>query len=162
MGSMGFSRLLVAAFAAAIALGTASPAEAATLAPYRGFGTWVDIYDGAVYAAPTAAWPPGRARTAPVGFDSITGAFSDEDGPVDRPEWIVVAESPLRLYTAVAPELRTILGREYERVQAFTPTREPEPESWFDRQDAFFLPYANFSRRDRPGPQITIYRRIAR
>ena len=117
---------------------------------------------GAVYAAPTAAWPPGRARTAPVGFDSIPGAFSDEDGPVDRPEWIVVAESPLRLYTAVAPELRTILGREYERVQAFTPTREPEPESWFDRQDAFFLPYANFSRRDRPGPQITIYRRIAR
>ena len=68
----------------------------------------------------------------------------------------------MRLYTAVAPELRTILSREYERVQAFTPTREPEPESWFDRQDAFFLPYANFSRRDRPGPRITIYRRIAR
>lgn len=117
---------------------------------------------GAMYAAPTAAWPPGRARTAPVGFDPITNAFSDEDGPVERPDWIVVAESPLRLYTAVAPELRTIVSREYEQVQAFTPTREPEPESWFDRQDAFFLPYANFSRRDRPGPQITIYRRIER
>jgi hypothetical protein len=59
---MGFSRLLVAAFAAAIALGTASPAEAATLAPYRGFGTWVDIYDTGVWKNPEAAVSAIAAR----------------------------------------------------------------------------------------------------
>ena len=80
---------------------------------------------------------------------------------MERPDWIVVAESPLRLYTPVAPELRSILAAEYQRVQVFSPTREPEPEAWFDRQDAFFLPYANFSRRERPGPQLSIYRRTA-
>jgi len=116
---------------------------------------------GALYAHPTAAWPPGRSRMAPVGFDANTGRFSARDGAVERPDWIVVAESPLRLYTPVAPELRSILAAEYQRVQVFSPTREPEPEAWFDRQDAFFLPYANFSRRERPGPQLSIYRRTA-
>ena len=89
------------------------------------------------------------------------GGFQRRDGAIERPDWIVVAESPLRLYTPVAPELRSILTAEYQRVQVFSPTREPEPEAWFDRQDAFFLPYANFSRRERPGPQLSIYRRTA-
>ena len=87
---------------------------------------------GALYAHPTAAWPPGRSRTSPVGFNANDGGFSDQDGVVERPDWIVVAESPLRLYTPVAPELRSILAAEYQRVQVFSPTREPEPEAWFD------------------------------
>jgi hypothetical protein len=40
--------------------------------------------------------------------------------------------------------------------------REPEAEALFDRQDAFFLPYADFERRDRPGPNLTIYRLASR
>ena len=55
--------------------------------------------------------------------------------------------------------LRGILSAKYQLVHTIAASREPEPESWFDRQDAFFLPYANFSLRGRPGPSFSIYRR---
>jgi hypothetical protein len=30
---------------------------------------------------------------------------------------------------------------------------------WFDQQDLFFMPFTTFTMRDRPGPEIQIFRR---
>jgi len=61
----------------------------------------------------------------------------------------------------VPPELRGLLNAGYELAFVATGTTGPEPEAAFDRQDAFFLPYADFSARVRPGPNISIYRRLS-
>ena len=114
---------------------------------------------GASYARPLYAWPASRPRFAPVTFEARRAVFLTDGGAVVQPDWIVLAESPLRLYTPVPPELRSILSGQYRLVETFRPAREPEPEASFDRQDAFFLPYADFSARERPGPQLSIYRR---
>jgi hypothetical protein len=53
--------LALASLAAALAPG-AQAAPAATLAPYRGLGTWVDIYDTGVWADPEAAVEAIAAR----------------------------------------------------------------------------------------------------
>lgn len=114
---------------------------------------------GASYVRPHYAWPKQTARHVDLDFDPGRGVFTGPDGRESLPDWIVVAESPLRLYTRVPPELRGILNSGYELVETFSATTEPEPEASFDRQDAFFLPYADFSVRVRPGPQLSIYRR---
>jgi hypothetical protein len=56
------SHLLVAVLTAAVALGAVPTLQAATLAPYRGFGTWVDIYDTGVWKDPEAAVSTIAAR----------------------------------------------------------------------------------------------------
>jgi 4-amino-4-deoxy-L-arabinose transferase-like glycosyltransferase len=116
---------------------------------------------GASYARPHYAWPPGTLNYVSVELDPRAGTFVTSTGERATPGWIVLAESPLRLYTRVPSELRGIISAGYELVHAVAPSREPEPEAAFDRQDAFFLPYADFSVRERPGPQFSIYRRSA-
>jgi Dolichyl-phosphate-mannose-protein mannosyltransferase len=113
---------------------------------------------GASYARPLFAWRIERERPRTLEFDPRRAAFVDGGREV-QPSWVVVAESPLRLYTPVPPELRSILSAGYALQQTFDPVREPEPEAAFDRHDAFFLPYADFSARERPGPALSIYRR---
>lgn len=49
------TRVLACTAAIASFLAVAHPIRAATLAPYRGLGTWVDIYDAEVWADPEAA-----------------------------------------------------------------------------------------------------------
>jgi 4-amino-4-deoxy-L-arabinose transferase-like glycosyltransferase len=112
---------------------------------------------GASYVRPHFAW------TTPVvvvqtEFDERRSTFVTPAGQPIVPDWVVLAESPLRLYTAVPGALRGILSARYQKVLEVSPSREPEPESIFDRQDAFFLPFADFDARDRPGPTLTIYR----
>jgi len=114
---------------------------------------------GASYVRPHYAWPPGAPNYVPVELEAHAGTFVTSTGERTTPDWIVLAESPLRLYTRVPPELRGIISAGYELVHAVAASREPEPEAAFDRQDAFFLPYADFSVRERPGPQFSIYRR---
>jgi len=119
------------------------------------------VYEsGSSYARPHYAWAPGRVEYVPLDFDQPRGVFLTASGEEAKPDWIVIAQSPLRLYTPVpAPELRTILATEYQLVQQFSATRNLESETSFDRQDAFFLPYADLSARERPGPEFSIYRR---
>ena len=116
---------------------------------------------GASYARPHYAWG-GSVRFVETEFDERRTAFLTPSGQPIEPDWIVVAESPLRLYTQVPGALRGLLTARYERVAQFQPSREPEPESDFDRQDAFFLPFAEFEARERPGPTLSIYKRAAR
>jgi hypothetical protein len=112
---------------------------------------------GSSYARPHFAWPR-NVDFVETEFDAVRAVFVTKAGePVD-PAWIVLAESPLRLYTNVPAALRGILSARYQLVREFVATSEPEGESLFDRQDAFFLPYADFSARLRPGPNLSIYR----
>jgi Dolichyl-phosphate-mannose-protein mannosyltransferase len=114
---------------------------------------------GSSYVRPHYAWPSGTLSYEQVEFDERRGAFVTEAGVARVPDWLVIAESPLRLYTPVPPALRGILGADYQLMYHASATRAPERETWFDRQDAFFLPYANFTARERPGPDLSIYRR---
>jgi hypothetical protein len=116
---------------------------------------------GASYARPHYAWG-SSASFIEVEFDERRATFLTPGGPPIEPDWIVLAESPLRLYTPVPGALRGILTSRYERVAHFQPSRDAEPESIFDRQDAFFLPFADFEERERPGPTLAIYKRTAR
>jgi len=116
---------------------------------------------GASYARPHYAWG-SSASFIEAEFDERRATFLTADGWPIEPDWIVLAESPLRLYTPVPGALRGILTARYERVAHFQPSREAEPESIFDRQDAFFLPFADFEARERPGPTLSIYKRAVR
>ena len=111
---------------------------------------------GASYARPHYAWK--GADFVETEFDAVRAVFTTTSGKPMEPDWIVLAESPLRLYTNVPAALRGILTSRYRLVQTFAATREPEAETLFDRQDAFFLPYADFRARVRPGPNLSIYR----
>jgi 4-amino-4-deoxy-L-arabinose transferase-like glycosyltransferase len=112
---------------------------------------------GASYARPHFAWI-GNVDFVETEFDAVRAVFTSKSGEVIEPVWVVLAESPLRLYTNVPGALRGVLTSRYSLVQQFSATREPEAEALFDRQDAFFLPYADFDARIRPGPTLSIYR----
>jgi hypothetical protein len=95
-------------------------------------------------------------------FDAARQLFVSEKNDVVTPEWIVVATSPLTVYTTVPAALLPILESSYSAVATFSSARGPESSRAFDQQDKFFLPYAEFKARLRPGPDIRIYHRFAR
>lgn len=104
----------------------------------------------------------GRSQTLKVAhFDAERRVFVSDKGDVVVPTWIVVATSPLTVYTAVPVGLSPIIQSSYSTVAMFSSTEGPESSSAFDQQDKFFLPYAEFNARIRPGPDIQIYRRLA-
>ena len=73
-----------------------------------------------------------------------------------QPDWIVLQESPLPSTTQ--PEVIELLKAGYERltlIKAFDPL---ETGNVYDRQDAFFLPFAGFAGVRRPGPNFVIYK----
>ena len=73
------------------------------------------------------------------------------------PDWIVVEQSPLPIYTSPPDELRPILER-YELRHAIHAYTDGEPHV-YDQQDAFYLPLDGFARVARPGPNFLIYAR---
>ena len=56
-------------------------------------------------------------------------------------------------------ELTRVAEDRYVLAYRVTRTNGPDAESWFDRQGAFFLPYARMEYRSRPGPELEIFRR---
>jgi hypothetical protein len=92
-------------------------------------------------------------------FDAGQRAFVSEDGKVVSPAWVVLGKSPLIGYTTPPPELLEVVSQQFTRVAVFVPTTSDEQPETFDEQDKFFMPYRDFSRRLRPGPEIHVYRR---
>ena len=86
-------------------------------------------------------------------FDPAKGVFAEGT----LPEWIVIQESALRLYSGIPDTLRDVL-RGYQLRQAF---RGVDLDTWhvFDQQDAFYVPLAGFAGVSRPGPNLFVYRR---
>jgi hypothetical protein len=102
----------------------------------------------------------GIAKPAMVAtFDVDRQAFVSQNGTSISPDWIVVAVSALTLYTVQPEQLDSIANRGYVRETTIPATHGPEMSRWFDQQDLFFMPFTTFTMRDRPGPEIQIFRR---
>lgn len=101
----------------------------------------------------------GHVRFHPWFFDPATQSFGHPQGRT--PDWLVLDESPLRLYSGAPFELRELARQKYSLVQTFTATRGRARSAVYDQQDAFFMPFSRFYTVERPGPTILIYRRIA-
>jgi len=79
-------------------------------------------------------------------------------GPAQqRPDWIVVEESPLRHYSVFPEALKPIL-EQYELKRTIRALDATQPLT-YDQQDAFYLPLDGFSHVVRPGPNFYLYRR---
>jgi 4-amino-4-deoxy-L-arabinose transferase-like glycosyltransferase len=99
-----------------------------------------------------------QVRFHPWSFDPVTASFGHPEGRT--PDWLVLDESPLRLYSGAPFELRELARQKYSLVQTFSATRGRARAAVYDQQDAFFLPFSRFDTVERPGPTILIYRRI--
>lgn len=99
------------------------------------------------------------ARGGSVGFRTIS--YSPEvgfDGDT-LPEWIAVMRSPLEQYSEVPPALESVLEATYEIAREFLGVSSGSV-GWYDQQDAFYLPFKRIGSVVRPGPDVTLYRRI--
>jgi len=94
-----------------------------------------------------------------VTFDINRKAFVSASGAAVVPDVLLVPTSPLDTYTVTANELAAIANREYVREATIAATHGLEMSNWFDQQDLFFVPFTTFTMRDRPGPEIQIFRR---
>ena len=91
-------------------------------------------------------------------FDQRTKSFGDTGGRL--PDWLVLHESPLRLYATTTWELRQIAADRYTLAAMFPATQGRARSAVYDQQDAFFMPFSAFRTVVRPGPTISIYRRV--
>jgi dolichyl-phosphate-mannose-protein mannosyltransferase len=115
-----------------------------------------------IYISGSRYGRPDVGRRLPVQPYTIVelrdGVFRDGSGAaIDRPDWIVVQESPLRMYSSVPPEVIAQLA-DYRLVQTFR-AFDPGAPQVYDQQDAFFVPLSGFDGVGRPGPSFGIYRR---
>ena len=94
----------------------------------------------------------GGFRT--VYFDSVSG-FPDGN----LPDWIVMLESPLAHYTNVSAALARVIASDYTEAGSVEGVPVDGP-GWYDQQDAFFLPISGFRGVARPGPTVTLFRRL--
>lgn len=65
----------------------------------------------------------------------------------------------LGAYARTPPPLRQRAAEQYVLVWSVRGTSGSARRAVYDQQDAFFLPIAGFSAVERPGPNISIYRR---
>jgi hypothetical protein len=126
---------------------------------------WLDSRTGPTEWAcetPAAFLHPlwGRSPGLHLGrFDSARKIFvSDKDEAVTA-TWIAIARSPLSIYTTMPEGLMPIVQSQYSLAARFPATNAAEASAAFDQQDMFFVPYTDFTARERPGPEIEIYRR---
>ena len=94
----------------------------------------------------------GGFRT--VHFDSVSG-FPEED----LPDWVVLLESPLVLYTNLSPSLARVITSDYTEAHRVEGVPLDGP-GWYDQHDAFFVPLSGFRGVARPGPTVTLFRRL--
>ena len=90
-------------------------------------------------------------------FDPRTQSFGDPEGRT--PHWLVIPESPLRLYAQPEPAIQRLALERYTPVFVARGTRVLDSVAVYDQQDAFFMPWSRFWEVERPGPTVTVYRR---
>jgi 4-amino-4-deoxy-L-arabinose transferase-like glycosyltransferase len=76
--------------------------------------------------------------------------------------YVVVAQSPLKIYAAPDVEIEALRRNpQLQLAQSFLnapPGGKEPPESAYDWEDAFYVPYSHFGELQRPGPNIFIFR----
>ncbi|HEY7500557.1 MAG TPA: glycosyltransferase family 39 protein [Vicinamibacterales bacterium] len=90
-------------------------------------------------------------------YDPASSSFGHPDGAT--PDWLVLHDSPLRLYASAPATLRQLAADKYELLFAVRATTGRSGSVVYDLQDAFFLPMSDLETAERPGPTIRIYRR---
>ncbi len=95
-----------------------------------------------------------------LAFEPETGRFFTAGGQDGSPQLIVVEQCPLSYCNVPDPWLKVLRDR-YELEQMFVAYDVSSPTLVYDRDDDFYLPLAGLSAVQRPGPNITIYRRRA-
>jgi 4-amino-4-deoxy-L-arabinose transferase-like glycosyltransferase len=90
-------------------------------------------------------------------FDPNANSFGHPEG--HTPDWLVLMESPVRLYASIPPPLRQLAQEKYTLVYTAAATRGRARAAVYDLQDAFFMPLSRLDTVVRPGPTIRIYRR---
>jgi hypothetical protein len=75
------------------------------------------------------------------------------------PDYIIVAESPLIIWSSMLPEskLKRLLKNAYRLKKSFKAVDCKNKENLYDQQDAFYVPFTGFKNVERPGPNIYIY-----
>jgi dolichyl-phosphate-mannose-protein mannosyltransferase len=73
----------------------------------------------------------------------------------DRPQWIIVQDSPLPSTTQAI--VKDILNDGYTQA-ADLPAFSPSDDLVYDQQDAFYVPLAGLEHVTRPGPNFSVYR----
>ena len=118
------------------------------------------LQTGSPYGQVQLGWgrrTPGYQRWT---YDSGRRVFLAHGRVTDGlPEWIVVQESPLVLYSETPAFVSGLVGGGYTLVRAFQALDMDAPGNVFDQQDAFYLPLAGFHGIRRPGPNLYVYRR---
>ncbi|HJR59047.1 MAG TPA: glycosyltransferase family 39 protein [Vicinamibacterales bacterium] len=98
-----------------------------------------------------------RTRYRRVTFDTDAGDFANSGG--QRPDWLVLHESPLFTYTEVPQPVQEIAETDYVVATRIDGTPLLPRGAIYDVQDLFFVPVWGMWTVERPGPTIRIYRR---
>ncbi len=113
---------------------------------------------GSIYAQTQVAPEGGPPPLAIWEFDGRRGQFATPSGlTTDWPQWIVIHESPLLIYTMVPEAVRE--GLTHYQMRHAVEAIGLRAAHVYDQQDAWFLPLDGFGGLGRPGPNITIYER---
>jgi hypothetical protein len=76
----------------------------------------------------------------------------------DRPDWIIVQDSPLPSTTQAI--VKEVMETGYFRAAEF-PAFSPSDDLVYDQQDAFYVPLAGLAHVVRPGPNFSVYKHEA-
>lgn len=91
------------------------------------------------------------------GYEILT---YNPDDPIwektNLPDYVILYESPLKVYTPVPKELARWVGFHYRLVKEIAGVRN-STQAWFDQLDAFFVPYTGLASATRTGPNVRIY-----
>lgn len=100
-----------------------------------------------------------RDRFAPWLWDGRRQIFTtlDRRPAVGDPDYILLQDSPLPNTTQ--DQIKAYLTHGYVMAHRFTALRL-DPSRVYDLQDAFYMPFANFSGVERPGPNFTLYQHV--
>jgi 4-amino-4-deoxy-L-arabinose transferase-like glycosyltransferase len=112
-----------------------------------GAGVMVSEGYGAPPVPESSPLRPVRSRLAAV-----------REGESEGFAYLVTHEHPvLTRFSRVDPSLRRRLA-EADKLAEFDPFRGSTPTGVYDPYDAFYLPFADFSAVERPGPRIAVWR----
>ena len=73
------------------------------------------------------------------------------------PDYIIKQEYPLPLSTGTSDKIVKLLGDFYSLKTSFVVYNTNNSNNWFDKLDAFYVPFAGFKEVQRPGPNIYIF-----
>jgi len=94
----------------------------------------------------------------PWAYDPVSDSFGHPEGR--NPDWLVLHESPMPMYTSVPWSVLELAKTSYHLVLTVPATnRRAVATAVYDIQDAFFMPVSGFDTVRRPGPTVRVYRR---